>query len=184
MEAITELEKEHRGIEVMLRIIDAVSTRPARGQEINSEDFNAILEFLSVFVDRCHHGKEEDFLFPALESAGVQRDQGPIGILLQEHEQGRQLVAELRNGIKNLLSGDKSAAQKIEKAGRDYVALLTSHIDKEENVLFPMAASLLGPDKHEELFESFEQLEKERIGPGKHEAFHELLHRLEQTYVS
>jgi hemerythrin-like domain-containing protein len=35
------------------------------------------MEFLTVFVDKCHHGKEEEFLFPALEAAGIAREGGP-----------------------------------------------------------------------------------------------------------
>lgn len=183
MEPITELKNEHRGVETMLRIIEAVSKRYAGGHEVDAGDFDAILEFLTVFVDRCHHGKEEDFLFPALEAAGVPRDQGPIGILLQEHEQGRRLVAGLRDAAKDFTSGDKAAGKTIEKTALDYVDLLGQHIEKEESVLFPMAADMLGADKQAELSEAFEKLEEDRIGPGKHEEFHQLLHRLKQVYI-
>jgi hemerythrin-like domain-containing protein len=65
----------------------------------------------------------------------------------------------------------------------EYVALLTQHIEKENNVLFAMADAKLDTAKDNELFEAFEQLEKERIGPGKHEAFHALLNRLEHEYL-
>jgi len=68
MEPIADLKEEHRGIEIMLGIMGVVISKTAKGQLIDSKDFDSILEFLSVFVDRCHHGKEEDFLFPAAES--------------------------------------------------------------------------------------------------------------------
>ena len=183
MESITELKNEHSGVKTMLGIIEAILTRSANGREVNVDDLNEILEFLTVFVDRCHHGKEEDFLFPALESAGLSRDQSHIGELLQEHEQGRQLVAGLRDVANNFKIADQTVAGKLEKAGREYVALLKEHIQKEENVLFPMAEDMLGEEKDAELAEAFEKVERERVGPGKHEEFHELLHRLEQTYT-
>ncbi len=123
MEPIEELKNEHRGVETMLRIIEAVSKRYADGHEVDNRDFDAILEFLTVFVDRCHHGKEEDFLFPALEAAGVPRDQGPIGVLLHEHEQGRQLVAQLRDAAETFMSGDKAAGKTIEKTALEVVPL-------------------------------------------------------------
>ena len=183
MEPIEELKNEHRGVETMLRVIEAVSKRYGGGHEVNARDFDAILEFLTVFVDRCHHGKEEDFLFPALESAGVRRDQGPIGVLLHEHEQGRQLVAGLRDAAKGFTPGDKKAGKTIEKIALDYVDLLGSHIEKEDSVLFPMAINMLGTDKQAELSEAFANLEEDRIGSGKHEEFHQLLHRLQQVYT-
>lgn len=182
MEPIAELKEEHRGIEIMLGIIEVVISKTAKGQIIDSKDFTSILEFLSVFVDRCHHGKEEDFLFPALEKAGVQRDQGPIGVLLREHQQGRQLVTQLREAVKSFISGDAQAAHRLEKAGRDYISLLTQHIQKEEDVLFPMAERVLGSEKQGELSKDFQQLEEERIGQGKHEEFHNQLHRLKKLY--
>ena len=182
MEPIEELKNEHRGVETMLRIIEAISKRYAGGHEVDNRDFDAILEFLTVFVDRCHHGKEEDFLFPALEAAGVPRDQGPIGVLLHEHEQGRQLVVQLRDAAEKFISGDKAAGKTVEKTAMDYVDLLGRHIEKEEGVLFQMALDMLGPDKKAELSGAFEKLEQDRIGPGKHEEFHQLLHRLKQIY--
>lgn len=183
MGPIADLKEEHQGVKTMLRIIEAASKRYGGGHEVDTRDFDAILEFLTVFVDRCHHGKEEDFLFPALEAAGVPRDQGPIGVLLHEHEQGRRLVAGLRNAAKDFTPGDKTAGKTIEKTALDYVALLGSHIEKEESVLFPMAVDMLGTDKQAELSEAFEKLEEERIGSGKHEEFHQLLHRLKQVYT-
>lgn len=63
------------------------------------EELEGIMEFLMVFVDKCHHGKEEDFLFPALEAAGVARDGGPIGVMLHEHERGRRHIADMKNAL-------------------------------------------------------------------------------------
>lgn len=182
MQAITELKNEHRGVESMLRILEEASKKCARGLEVDTKNFEAILEFLTVFVDRCHHGKEEDFLFPALEAAGVQHDQGPIWVMLQEHEEGRQLITELRDALNDFIAGDKTDSKAIGKIGLDYVVLLDRHIEKEENVLFPMAEDMLKVDKDAELSQAFENLEKERIGPGKHEAFHRLIHRLQKDY--
>jgi hemerythrin-like domain-containing protein len=182
MEPIADLKEEHRGIEIMLGIMGGVISKTSKGQLIDSKDFDSILEFLSVFVDRCHHGKEEDFLFPALEEAGVQRDKGPIGVLLREHQEGRQLVAQFREAIKSFRSGNAKAAISLENAGRDYISLLTQHIQKEDDVLFPMAERVLGSEKQAELAEAFQQLEQNRIGQGRHEEFHNQLHRLKKLY--
>jgi hemerythrin-like domain-containing protein len=182
MDPIADLRNEHRGVETMLGIIEKLTAQLAKTQNINTNDLDSILEFLTVFVDQCHHGKEEKFLFPALEASGMPRDQGPIGVMLQEHEQGRQLVAELRQAADKLVSGDSKAGKTIENKGMEYVDLLYRHIEKEESVLFHMADDLLSPGKKHELWDAFEKLEKERIGPGRHEAFHQLLERLDQTY--
>lgn len=183
MRATDDLKSEHQGIELMLTILQTIAGKIGEGEQIGSGQLDSIMEFLSIFVDKCHHAKEEEFLFPALEAAGVPREGGPIGVLLGEHEQGRRLVARLKKAVTNYTSGDKTAAANVQVIVDEYVALLTQHIEKETNVLFAMADAKLDTAKDNELFEAFEQLEKERIGLGKHEEFHALLHRLEHEYV-
>jgi len=183
MKATSELKKEHEGIELMLRILQALARGYGRGETISVEHSDAILEFLSIFVDKCHHGKEEEYLFPALAKAGMMRDGGPIGVLLGEHEQARRLVAMLIDSMKRYASGDKTAAVNVHHTIDDYVVLLAQHIDKENNILFPMAEGKLDDHQDMVLFEAFEQLERERIGIGKHDEFHALLDRLRDRYL-
>jgi len=183
MKATDELKKEHQGIELMLRVLEAVAEKFNRGEKIDTVHLDGILEFLSVFVDKCHHGKEEEFLFPALEAVGVQREGGPIGVMLSEHEQGRKLVKRLKDAVSRFKSGDAAAADGIRRIVNEYDVLLTQHIEKENTVLFPMAESKLDSSLDAALFESFEQLERERIGVGKHDEFHALLELLRGTYL-
>ena len=183
MKATDELKNEHQGIELMLRVLKAIARKFGQGEPIDKAQLDDIIEFLAVFVDKCHHGKEEEFLFPALEAAGVQRDGGPIGVMLSEHEQGRKLVAEIKGAVARYTSGGKSAAPDSQTAIADYVALLTQHIVKENTVLFPMADAKLTPKQDDELFEAFEKLERDRIGEGTHEAFHALLDQLQDQYL-
>jgi hemerythrin-like domain-containing protein len=160
----------------------------ARGHQADApgpgkKDLDGIAEFLAVFVDKCHHGKEEEHLFPALERAGIPRERGPIGVMLFEHDQGRRIAAQLRKGFEGYRAKEKDAGERISKSSREYGALLTTHIEKENRVLFPMAEGRIGPDEDARLTAAFEALERERIGPGKHEAFHQMLSRLEGAYL-
>lgn len=139
MKATDDFKKEHQGIELMLRILQGVSERIRSGEQIQAEHLNGIMEFFSIVVDKCHHGKEEEFLFPALEAAGVPRDSGPIGVMLSEHEQGRKLVPRLKEAVRSYISREKTATSAIRKIVDEYTALLTQHIEKENSVLFVMA---------------------------------------------
>jgi len=166
----------------MLRVLRAVSDKLGRAEPIPAEDLDGIIEFLSVFVDKCHHGKEEQFLFPALEAEGVQGEGGLIGVMSAEHEVGRRLVANVEKAAEQY-SGTGESAAGLRSAIREYVILLTEHIKKENDVLFALADIQLDPGRDEAIFESFERLERDRIGPGKHEEFHALLNRLELKYL-
>lgn len=182
MKATEELMQEHEGILLMLKILAAAAKRIEGGGVVPQSDLEGIAEFLSIFVDKCHHGKEEDFLFPALERAGVPREGGPIGVMLAEHAEGRKIVAALKAAFAAYEAGRSAAAQEISATADEYVRLLRQHIDKENGILFPMAEGRISEAEDMRLVESFEELERERIGQGKHEQFHAMLDKLQAEY--
>lgn len=104
--------------------------------------------------------------------------------MLSEHEQGRNLVAKLKAAVADYKSDDNANASSLRLIINEYVALLSQHISKENTVLFPMADAKLDSKKDNELFEAFEQLERERIGVGKHDEFHALLDQLQSAYLA
>jgi hemerythrin-like domain-containing protein len=183
LKATEELMKEHRGIELMLRVLGVLSVRGKAGEPLNIADLDGIVEFLTVFADKCHHGKEEEHLFPALEAVGIPGQGGPIGVMLAEHVEGRSIIRRLVAAVAEYKEGKSGAAVKIALAAKDYEGLLSQHIYKEDNILYPMAQGRISDENDTALVEAFEALERDRIGPGKHEAFHELLHHLEKAYL-
>jgi hemerythrin-like domain-containing protein len=182
MKATQQLKDEHEGVNLMLRILGQVCRQLETTENLNKEHFESILEFLKVFVDKCHHGKEEDLLFPALVAVGIPQD-GPIAVMLHEHEMGRKYVRAMSNVFARYMAEDKSASKDIIQNSQSYIALLRDHIEKENNVLFVMADNRLSEKKQEELLEGFEKIEEERIGVGKHEEFHGLLEKLSGIYL-
>jgi len=183
MSAIEELKKEHEAIKLMLRILEKVSEKLESGQSVNTDNLEKIIEFIQVFADKCHHGKEEDLLFREMEAIGFPRDQGPVGVMFLEHDEGRGYVRRMKDGVAALKTGNNKSASVIAKNARDYVSLLSQHIEKEDKILYPMAEKRLPEAKLKELEKRFEKVEEETIGFGKHEKFHKLLHRLKELYL-
>ncbi len=168
------LKGEHRIIERMLNVL-----RRTLSREVSIDTIDRCLDFIRVFADKCHHGKEETVLFPVLEAKGIPREGGPIGVMLLEHEQGRGYIRALSEAIDLYRSGVLEAKERIYENITNYVNLLTQHIQKEDNILFPMGDSVLDAEEHRELIEDFERVEEERIGVGKHEEYIKLLERIE-----
>jgi hemerythrin-like domain-containing protein len=183
MKATQELMNEHRGISLMLSIFQKICAIQDSEKKLDLDHVAGILEFFTVFVDRCHHGKEEDFLFPSLESLGVPREGGVLGVMLAEHTKGRRYVRFMKDGFEAFRKGDPDGAQSMVGSVRAYSELLKQHIEKEEGVLFTMADRLLSEARQEGLYIEFEKLEKERIGEGRHEEFHEFMRRLKEIYM-
>ena len=184
MSATQVLRDEHRGVERMLRIVELADQRLQAGQDVPPELYRSAVDFFRGFADACHHAKEEDKLFPALEQRGMQRDGGPIGRMLAEHEQGRAYVRAMDQASTLYAQGDRSAVPALVQAGQGYVQLLREHILKEDTRLFPMADQLLTEVEQAELAEEFETIERERTGPGEHERYHRVLDALDQVVAA
>ncbi|MHB1458092.1 MAG: hemerythrin domain-containing protein [Armatimonadota bacterium] len=184
MYATQDLRNEHEGIKIAIAVLDRLAFEIKSGKMEVVDDAEELIDFLKTFADRCHHGKEEDLLFPAMEKAGFPREGGPIGVMLAEHTRGREFIRRMSESIPAVRRGDVDAILEFVDAAHGYAALLSSHIDKENNVLFVMAEKSLPSAEHERLTEGFECIEQERIGPGVHQRYHAMLNRLEAKYLA
>ncbi len=135
----TVLREEHQ---LILKVLDALEQVLNKGSAVSAQNVEMLAKYASffrLFADACHHGKEEDLLFPELEARGIPREGGPIGVMLAEHEQGRAFVRQMHEALPGARAGEAAAMDALVAAGRKYIDLLRRHIDKEENVLFNMA---------------------------------------------
>ncbi len=179
MKTLQDLQHEHEIVKHALTISENICERLEGGETLNKNDMAEILEFLTVFVDRCHHSKEEAHLFPAIEVEAKPM----IAQMLYEHETGREFVGQIKQAFAAYKSGSMDALPTLIGNLRGYIKLLREHIDKEDHVLYCVAEKLLSQEQDEQMFIAFEAIERERIGAGKHEAFHQMIHRLEAAYV-
>ena len=185
MKATEPLLEEHGTIKLMFVILEKFCMMLQSGQGVNAAHLTQVLEFMSGFVDKNHHGKEEELLFPAIKSVFTPDDgTDPIGVMLVDHNVSRGYIKEITSAFNNYKAGDRKAITKVITSARSYINLLTQHIDKENNMLFPMADKLLTQEKQEELLKGFEKLEAEKIGSGQREEYHRMLYSLKDAYLS
>ena len=178
------LSTEHKAVLTALKILEKAGQSLASGNRTAAEDLDQLLDFFRGFVDRCHHGKEELILFPELVRRGVPKEGGPVGVMLSEHEMGREHVRKLQALVDAFREGDAGTAKDIPTVAASYRALLEAHIQKEDHVLFPMAARLLDAARAGEMVKEFDHIELEHVGEGKHEAYHQMLHALRDRYLA
>lgn len=175
--ATATLRHEHEAILRMLDATEEVATRLHKGTPVAPETLSGLLEFFKLFADRCHHGKEEDLLFPLLQQKGLPGQGGPIGVMLHEHTLGRSLIREMSEASDGY-GTNPDAGLRWADAAVDYARLLRAHIDKENHILFVMAERILSDDEQQELSEAFERIEIEKMGEGTHERLHQQMDRL------
>lgn len=179
-----DLRSEHVGVRRMLAIMTSMARAARQGQALEAGELDQVVDFLRVFVDKCHHHKEEQLLFPAMRAAGIASAEGTIDGLLAEHVQGRQAVAAIAMEAQRMGEGDESAKARIADVIDGYTALLDAHILREESDCFDVADRELPPSVQTELAEGYDRIERDVVGGGVHEAFHELLDRLGRKYLA
>jgi len=143
---VTVLRAEHQIILRVVRVLSGLMDRFEQAGEFAEAPLAKCVEFIRLFADACHHGKEEALLFPVLESRGIPRDGGPIGVMLYEHQVARRLTKDMAGALTDAQTGDVHARTRFCQAARQYIDLLTNHIFKEDNVLFDMGDRMMNPD--------------------------------------
>lgn len=175
--AIDELKHEHGAISVASQVLAGMAGRLEGGLSVDEGDISDLLGFLKLFVDRCHHGKEEEVLFPALVRSGVAADEGVVGVLLAEHLRGRELVGAMESS-----SFPKFDRPRFAAAARGLADLFDRHIRKEHELLFPLAERQLTVHQLEGVAAAFVSHEESVIGQGRHEELRRLLETLRERY--
>ena len=172
------LEDEHLVIAKVVGAAPLLADRLAAGQLVDVETLFGVVEFMRTFADKCHHGKEEELLFPALANKGVPMQGCPIGALTAEHARGRVLTKELAEATEARQKGEPAAREAVVKSLKGIAALYPNHIWKEDYLLFPLTEKVLSAEEQQSLCQQFELVE-EQIGRDVH---HRLEHFAEQLF--
>lgn len=135
MRITDRFSSEHDVFLQQLQVIDALTRNGAEVAEVVA----AIRTLEAPLL--AHAENEERALFPALESS-MGGDGGPLAILTEEHH---VLHAQLER------LGAAPPRWELEQVLDAFLRVLRGHIDKEEQVLFPAAAQIVGDERLERL---------------------------------
>jgi hemerythrin-like domain-containing protein len=174
--ATDALRLEHQSIEGALDFAERIAAKINRDQEVPSANVAKLMEFIRLFVEQCHHSKEEEILFPLLEKKGISANGGPLGVMLMEHDRARVLIEQMSVAAGNALG--HPSAKRWMRAAWDYSDLMIDHFYKEEEMLFKMADRVLSQEEQAGLAGAFKLLEDEKIGPGKHQQLRAMMEEL------
>jgi hemerythrin-like domain-containing protein len=182
MRPTEELRKEHGIIMRLFAVLQSIGEMIDRHDAGMDAHLEQIMEFLTVFVDRCHHRKEEEIFFPELVRSKIPDEGEMVGVLVSEHLAGREIMEGMRRALDRRKQQVDEASPEFADVSNRYVKLFRQHIRRENGILFPMANERLSADRQEQISKGFQKLENEKIGQGRHEAFHGLIEKLEEVY--
>jgi hemerythrin-like domain-containing protein len=176
-----QLRREH---ELVLLVVAAMEreAESLRAGEVHAATIAQMVGFTRNFTDGCHHGKEEQVLFPWLKdmppTPGVPAaPRDIVAVMLSEHDAGRQAIRAIAENLP-AADTDEQARTTVADNLAAYARLLRMHIHKENEVLFPLADRLLDEANRERIAAEFERVEQERAGGVTHDDYERLAKQL------
>ncbi len=172
------MSDEHQLILRMIALVESNSALMEQGRFRNGQFFLDAVDFIRNYADRFHHAKEEDVLFVELIRNGMPEKQSPIEAMHMEHDQGRALVRAMEAAAEKTLAGETGQVQVLAENAKGYAELLRGHIDKEDNILYPLAERVLPEEVRPGMLLSYRQAEART--PGLEEKYRRLVEYYEQ----
>ncbi len=162
-----KLVNEHvlikRLVALIPEVIDNLDVESEEGRQVIIDS----VDFIRSYADKYHHAKEEEILLKYFDE-----NLDIIKTIYEDHENAR---AHVRAMLEALDKKDKEAVSEHLNA---YQELLTEHIKKDDEILYPWADRNLSINQVGELFSKFNGKDEE-LGdtPKKYEEF---INRLEE----
>jgi hemerythrin-like domain-containing protein len=176
------LKHDHRVIEQCLRALDGVCARLERGEPVPAGTLDEIYDFIDTYAEGYHRGKEEKHMIPALMDQGIVVSESAIEHTLNEHAAELEVLQTLGQAIREYRNGVPDSGLQVANRGREYVAILTGHFEKEDTLLFRLVDEVLPEDVRDLLASAFQQAEAE-LGAGGRLKYEEVARGLERDWA-
>lgn len=164
MKPIGPLMKEHRVIEKVISSFKKKMEKMRKERKADIEFINDTIDFIRVYADQTHHGKEEDILFKRLEDESLSKeDRQTMDELIEEHSWARKKVKNLEEAAVKYREGDKSSINDIIENIELLVEFYPRHIEKEDDNFFPASMEYLDDKQQKKMLGDFTQFDSGMI---------------------
>jgi hemerythrin-like domain-containing protein len=164
MQARGPLMIEHRLIEQMLDVIHRALVRVEQTKSIDPYFVDAAVDFIRVYADRTHHGKEEDILFRDLRAKHLTReDRKAMEDLIADHIFSRKTTKALVEANIRYRNGDGTALAEVTACLKTLVDFYPIHIRKEDAVFFPASRVYFSEKEDQSLLAEFWEFDRKMI---------------------
>lgn len=177
--------EEHENIRRMLKITRNVCYRVMTKGDYDVDDFPRIIDFIRIYADKHHHGKEEDILFETMkEELETLAKSGAITGMYIEHDMGRLYMLNLEAALKEFKNGNDEARMDIIANAVSYTDLLDRHIEKENMALYKFAEKSLSDESKAFIDEESGKVEDLATESGLQDKYIALIEELEDKYLT
>jgi hemerythrin-like domain-containing protein len=170
---------EHRLIERMISAMSKEMGRIKKNGVVNPKFIDTAVDFIRIYADQCHHGKEEKILFRDLKKKELKPDDAQImQELIEEHVLGRKLTGSLVEAKNKYETGDKAVFETIIDIMHQLVEFYPKHIEKEDKIFFKSAMKYFSKTEKDAMLEEEYQFDRTFI----HVVYKNIVSRTEQEF--
>lgn len=155
-----------RWLALIPSVIDDMDLSSREGRQVIEEG----VDLIRSYADKLHHGKEEDILFTYFDDS-----EKIFQVIYEDHRVGRDHVQKMLQAL------EKEDSKILSHHLSGYLTLLTEHIRKEDELLFPWLDRKLSEEQLQELAEKFEAADKKTGIDSKQ--YLSFIEKLEDKYI-
>ena len=164
MKPVGPLMWEHRLIEKMLVSMMKHVDKIEKSKKVNPLVIDVAVDFVRIYADRTHHGKEEEILFRDLSKKSLTPELKKImQELLDEHVWGRKTTAALVAAKEKYLQGDQEVLAEIIGFARQLGDFYPKHIEKEDKHFFYPCQEYFSKEEQEKMLAEFWEFDRKMI---------------------
>ncbi|MEM3437377.1 MAG: DUF438 domain-containing protein [Nitrososphaerales archaeon] len=156
-EPIQILMEEHKILQKISENLYQVVEEIRKVEDVNDIKISQIKEIVKELLDaEKHYLREENVLFPLLEKHGITE---PPAIMWMEHNQLREKKKRLQEIVENYHTlSFQDFKEKLHQFSKSIIDILSSHIFKENNILFPTALHVIKEDEWMSAKKDFDEI--------------------------
>jgi len=175
MMPIGPLMIEHRLIEKMIKFMEEEIEKMKKYNKANPLFIDTAVDFIRMYADKTHHGKEEDILFRELKNKQLSPNHEKImDELVEEHVWARTTVGKLMDAKEHYVKGNISAVKEVIDLMSELVKFYPEHIKKEDKQFFIPVMSYFSTEEQEKMLQEFWEFDRTLI----HEKYKKVVDQL------
>ena len=177
MQAISIIKSEHRSLGAVLFTLERLAQDVNNpGVMVDFKVFHGLLYYIDSFLDRYHHPKETEFLFPVVRTS-CPNAASMIDELQQQHIEGERLLIKVLKTLSAYEFLGEPGFKPFQNAVNCYVEFERNHAHMEEHEVLPLAEECLTPTEWLGIDKAFNDNDDPLFGPNLKAEFGEL-HKL------
>jgi len=176
------LINEHKKINELLDIMSKIALKIKSKDVFYPNDVEEVVKYLINIIENSHHGKEDDVFYPELISSGIPKETAPLSIVNYEHLISVNYLKDISSCVVNCKIGNDFSGELLADSLTNYVIAIKNHIQREEEIVFPIANEVFSIEKQNEILQRFEVIEQKYISNSFNDQFDKLLNKFKNKY--